>query len=438
MAKKNLITLSLTAIFILAGATSAMATITGISSDGCPGTTCQPSFVSPIVAGKQMTVAVNGQYVDLSTRVEISGSGVSVSYGDRAGGSNSSIVVKFNVDSSAALGERTVKLRYAIETNGPDTFQVKVVRGGRIDQIQQRVPGLMAGTTRLVAAETIPVNQRVTLVFTGTKLGNATIVPIQAVKNPQTLSGCSETHCEVELEFTQSGTHNINLYDAGLDPQTVGALAVEGTLFHFFYGGTKQVTVVGQANPSPTGNVIHPIVGSTGGANPGFIDIAAGANIGNLFRGTGNSITVEGVKFLQVEDHWCQDNNVQTPVDRSPSNSKVITIPDLIWRVSNVGTAEITVGFDSQLLSNGAVRQTQNIAAGTLHPGATRDFAFPRTTGTTVRLFRFAPPNQPGCFIKPSAGPTEFFVDPPFTVQVDVGHAAGETATNRSNNTRNY
>src|SRR6266436_5082022 len=378
MTRKNLMSFSLAAVFILIGAASAKATITGISRDGCPGTTCQPSFVSPIVAGKQMTVGIKGQYVDLSTRVEISGSGVSVSFGDRSGGNNSSIVVRFNVDSSAALGERTVKLRYAIETNGPDTFQVRVVRGGRIDQIQQRVPGLMAGTTRLVAADTIPVNQRVTLVFTGTRLGNATIVPIQAVKNAQTLSGCSETHCEIELEFTQSGNRNVNLYDADVGSTNASVLAGSGILFHFFYDGAKQVNVVGQASSSPNSNFSLPIFGSTSGANPGFIDIAAGANLGNLFRGTGNSLTIEGVNFLQVEDHWCQDFNVRAPVDRSPSSSKVITIPDLIWRVSNVGTAEITVGFDSQLLSNGAVRQTKNTAAGTLHPGATFDFNFHR------------------------------------------------------------
>src|SRR6266567_5397542 len=159
MGKKKLTTLSLVIIFILAGASSVMATITGISSDGCAGTTCQPSFVAPIVAGKKMSVTVKGQYLDLSTRVEITGSGVSVSYGDRSGGSNTYIVVKFDVDDSASLGERTVKIRYAVETNGPDTFKVRVVRGGRVDQIQQKIA--FANTTRLIAANTIPVNQRV-------------------------------------------------------------------------------------------------------------------------------------------------------------------------------------------------------------------------------------------------------------------------------------
>ncbi len=435
MGKKKLTTLSFVIILILAGASSAMATITGISSDGCAGTTCQPSFVAPIVAGKKMSVTVKGQYLDISTRVEITGSGVSVSYGDRSGGSNTYIVVKFDTDDSAALGERTVKIRYAVETNGPDTFKVRVVRGGRVDQIQQKVA--FANTTRLIAANTIPVNQRVTLVFTGNRLSNAAIAPIDAVKNPQTLSGCSETRCEIELEFTKTGSLDVNLYDADIGAQTASSLAVNATLFHFFYGGAKQVTVIGQANSSPAPNVIHPIPGSISGANQTFIDIAPGANLGNLFRGTGNSVTVEGVNFLQVEDHWCQDNNVQRPPALRPPSFKDIIVPDLIWRVSNVGTAEVPTGFDSQLLSNGVVLQTQTIAAGSLHPGATRDFTFHRTS-SSVRLFRLSPPNQPGCFIKPSAGSGQFFVDPQFTVRVDVGHATGETQANQSNNSRNY
>lgn len=431
--KNQKLTLTLVILFIFAAASSAMATITGISSDGCAGTTCQPSFVAPIVAGKNMSVTIKGQYVDLSTGVEISGSGVTVSFGDRVHGSDSHIVVKFDVDAGASLTERTVKLHYAVETNGPDTFKVRVVRGGRVDQIQQKVA--FANAFRLIAPNSIPVNQRVTLVFTGNRLGDARIALTQAVKNPQTLAGCSETRCEIEMEFTKSGNVDVNLFDANVG--SADTLALNGTLFRFFYAGAKQVNVVGQANPSPTVNIVHPIAGSTTSTNPPFIDVAPGANLGNLFRGTGNSVTVEGINYLQVEDHWCQDNGVQTPAATNPPNFKDITIPDLTWRVSNVGTAATPVAFDSQLLSNGVVLQTQSIGAGTLSQGATRDFNFHRAT-STVRVFRLAPPNQSGCFIKPNAGATLFFVDPGFTVKVDVGRALAETQANQSNNSRNY
>jgi hypothetical protein len=427
MTRKNILTLSLAVIFVICAGTSAMATITGISSDGCAGTTCQPSFVSPIVAGKQMTVTVKGQFVDLSTRVEISGSGVSVSYGDRAGGSNSFIVVRFNVDDSASLGERTVRLRYAIETNGPDTFHVKVVRGGRVDKIEQKVPGLLVGTTRLVAPDTIPVNQRVTLVFTGARLGHAEIAPILAVRNPQTLSGCSETRCEVQLEFTQSGIRNVNLFD--------GDVPANGNnlLYKFFYGGAEKVTVVGASSSSTTGNVIPRIPSSSISTPTTFIDVAPRANILNVFRRTGNSITVNGQNFLPVEDRWCTEAGVQIP--SSGSASQPFTVPDITWGASNVGTAEVPVAFDSQLLSNNQVLDTRNIAVGTLHPGGTHDFKFHRQR-SSVRVIRFAPPNQAGCFVNPHD--TDFFEDPPFTVKVDVGNAVPETATNRLNNARNY
>jgi hypothetical protein len=428
MEKKHLLTLSFTIILVLAGSSSTMATITGISADGCPGTTCLPSFSVPIILNKTMTVTVKGQFVDLATKAEVSGG--SASLANQVHGNNSSVDVVLNFNS---LGDKTVKLRYAIETNGPDTFKVTVIRGGTVDQIQQRVPFL--NNSRLIAANAIPVNQRVTLVFTGSRLSNAAIAPIQAISNPQTLPGCSDSRCEFELEFTKSGPIDINLYDAGLGAQTASALAINGTLFHFFYGGAKQVTVTGQATSSPAANVGHPLIAAGGGGNATFLDVAPGS-IDNLFRGTGNSITVGGVNYLEVDNHWCQDNGVPTPPALSPPSFKDITVGDIVWHVSNVGTATVPVAFDSQLLSNGLVLQTQNVAAG-LTPAASRGFNFHRAS-STVRLFRLSPPNQSGCFIKPNAGSSQFFVDPPFTVKVDTGHAVGESVTNQANNTRNF
>src|SRR5205814_7431352 len=62
MTKKSLIILAISTTLVLSIGTSAMATVTGILSDGCGGNSvCQPSFVSPVVAGKQMTVTVKGQ-----------------------------------------------------------------------------------------------------------------------------------------------------------------------------------------------------------------------------------------------------------------------------------------------------------------------------------------------------------------------------------------
>jgi hypothetical protein len=410
-------------LVLIAGAsTSAMATISAIQSDLCPNPACLPGAVHPIVLDKNTSMVVKGQFVDLSTKVEISGSGVSVSFGERVGGNNSHIVVKFDVSGSADLGERTVKLRYAIETNGPDTFKVRVVRGGHIDQIQQRVP--FANTTRLIAANAIPVNQQVTLVFTGSHLANAKIAPRSGISNPQTLSGCSETKCEFQVTFTQSGALDLNIFDASVQPNP------NTLLYKFFYGGAENVAISG--NVTPTQNVVFTPILTGGTASPAtFADVAPRANMLNVFRTTGNSITVNGQQFLQVEDRLC--SSLQIPSAASVAQS--ITLADLTWGVSNVGTAPITVAFNSTISANNQVLQTQTIAASTLGPGATQDFRITRPR-SNISVIRFAPPVQSGCFVNPRS--TDFFEDPTFTVRVDTGNVVPESATNRANNSRNY
>jgi hypothetical protein len=422
---RSVIKLSLSIMFLLSTGLTATATINSISSDWCNG--CLPGATHRIVAGKQTSMLVKGQFVDLSTRVEISGSGVSVSFGQRTNGSNSSVEVKFNVDDSATLGDRTVKLRYAVETSGPDTFSVQVVRGGQIDTIQQRVAFGQTGATTLVAANAIPINQQVTLVFSGSKIGNASIAPSTLFKNARILPGNTESHCEVSLEFTSAGTIDVRLLDAAVGNQP-GNL-----LFKFFYGGAHSVTVTG-TNPTvvPTPLPRPPIGGGTT-SPPTFVDVAPRANILNLFRTTGDVVSINGQNFLRVDDRWCSENSVAIPA--TGNTSKSITLPDITWGVSNVGTAEVTVGFASELSSNGVVLQNQQIAAGTLHLGATQNFTFQRTR-SRVRVIRFAAPQQPGCFVNPLD--PDFFQDPPFTVKVDVNNAVPETATNRLNNSRNY
>jgi len=423
MRRQIIFAIGLAVMFIFSVAGSAMATIGAIQSDLCPNGGCLPGTVHPVVVGKSTSMVVKGQYVDLSTSVEISGSGgVDVSYGDRVGGSGSNIVVRFTVHPGAALGERTVKMHYAIETNGPDTFKIRVVRGGSIDRIEQRVPGLIAGTTRLIAADAIPVNQRVTLVFSGTQLANSQIAARIGVSNPQTLAACTETRCEFQVELTQSGSFDLNIFDAGVQPNA-GTL-----LYKFFYGGAERITVAGTVSaPTPT---INPPLLSGGVVSPTtFADVAPRANMLNIFRRQGNSITVNGQNFLAVEDRWCSE----LPTPTTPNAAQTITLPDIVWGVTNVGTAQINVAFTSQLTANNQVLQTQNTPASSLGPGATQNFSFHRTR-STVRVIRFQ--LQPGCFVNPRD--TDFFEDPTFTVTADVGNSVPESNANRANNVRSY
>lgn len=418
--KKIGLKISLAAVLFLMLSNSAWATISGISSDSCGSgsATCPASYVSSLVAGKTMTVLIKGQYVDLATRVEISGSGVDPSISSRQGGSNSYVVVRFVVDDGAALGQRTVKLRYAVEVNGPDVFNVKIVRGGTVQRIEQRNA---AGT--LAAANSVPVNQRVRVVFTGNRIGNAKLRSAAYFRNPQTIS-CNETVCEFELEFTQTGTFKLELYDLS------SAVSEANTLFYkFLYDGADSVTVTGTANsPAPT-PFISPQLGAATSTSSAFVDVAPRANMLNIFRRTGNSITVNGQTFLQVEDKWCA--GMQTP--SAASIAQVITVPNIVWGVTNVGTGNIGFGFTVQLSSGGQNLQNENIAASSLSPGETRNFTFARPR-SRVKVIKFAPPQPASCYINPND--PDYFEDPPFTVRVDAAGAVAES--NETNNTRNF
>jgi hypothetical protein len=98
---------------------------------------CTRAFAYPIRQGHTSVIDVEGQFVDLSTGLEVSGSGVTVS---SAGGSSSHKLVRVAVSADAAPGVRTVTLHYAVELNGPDTFRIQVLRAGRVTSVTAPSP----------------------------------------------------------------------------------------------------------------------------------------------------------------------------------------------------------------------------------------------------------------------------------------------------------
>ena len=123
--------------FVMLQASPAQATIDHIW--GPPGelctvsAPCNNSFIYPIPQGHSPTIDVEGQFVDLSTGLEVTGgSGVSVS---TVGTSSSNRHIKVVVGPDAAPGPRTIKLHYAVELNGPDHFQITVLRAGVVSSI---------------------------------------------------------------------------------------------------------------------------------------------------------------------------------------------------------------------------------------------------------------------------------------------------------------
>lgn len=427
---KNIILQGLFAVIAMAAAgTQANATITAIASDLCPNPACLPSAVQPVVRGvgsnRVSTMTVKGHFVDLSTAVEVTGSGVTVSYGDRAHGSQSSIVIRFTVSPSADLGERTVRMRYAIETNGPDTFKIRVVRGGNVTEIKRKVVSgnRQTGTsTSYVDPTSIPLGSPIILRFRGTNIGNATLKVPGGVTNVQKLSGCTETECEIQMTFTQSGSRDLHLFDG-----SAGNLQIKPLAFKFYYAGVSAVTASGTPSGS-TGTFITPIVGSVGGTPTTFVDVAPKAFIANVFRrNAANSFTDStGRQFFGVLSTF---SNLCSGM--SGDASRIVTIPNPAWGVSNVGTANVTTDFQIQLKSGANVLDTRTVTTDLL-AGGSRDFTFDRPGDSQVRLFTFL--IRGGCFMSPQAD--KFFEDSAFSVSVDTTGAL--TESNESNNTRNF
>jgi hypothetical protein len=94
-----------------------------------------------VCRGNPADITVTGHLVDLSTGVEVrTGSGAATSAlnvfaGDRQGGDNSNIIIEVATGPATPLGTYQVRLRYLVETNGPDRFFVRVYDRGEIDNL---------------------------------------------------------------------------------------------------------------------------------------------------------------------------------------------------------------------------------------------------------------------------------------------------------------
>jgi hypothetical protein len=183
------------------------------------------------------------------------------------------------------------------------------------------------------------------------------------------------------------------------------------------------------ASGGPTFSAVAPpLVGGTAPAAT-FVDIAPRANILNIFRRIGSPITLSNGNFLRVDDRWC----ATVPIPSQGNIAQTVVIPNLVWGVTNVGTAPITAAFAAELKSGNTNLQAQTIGAGSLAPGATIDFQYARTK-SSARVIRFAPPQPQGCYVNPTS--PEFFEDPPLTVVVDTNGVVAES--NETNNSRSF
>lgn len=392
---------------------------------------CGKNVVQFVARDREHAFEVVGQFVDLSTAVEMAdrNSGVTPTYGTRKPGSRSSIIVKFDVRPNATLGEHTVRMRYAVETSGPDSFKIRVVRRGTVSRIQYRRPLPPGGPAadELVAPMNLPLNEPVVLVLTGTQLDGFQVKPHSGFRSVRVLPGATETQASIQVEFSQSGQGPLLLFDSALSAQDMNSSASS----HFLYGGGANLNIQYGGTPSGRGNIVvaPPITGGAGAAPAVFVDVAPRANMLNIFRRQGQApvFTDKGVEYFAVDTI----NAPQFCNGMTGNQTRVITVPNPVWGVSNVGTANITTAFESQLRSGNDILATQTVT--TLNAGQTNNFTFARPE-SRLRVFTFLTRN--GCFVAPTATP--FFEDPPFTVVVNTNGALTEAAANQANNSRRF
>ena len=164
----------------------------------------------PLYRGVRATVFVRGAGVEKCQRIEL-GDVVVPEQAIRR--TPRSLVFEIAPAESAPLGERDLRLRYAIEVGGPETFPARVLRNGEVRSVEPR---------------SVPLNEVVTLTFTGTEIGNADVLASSAVRSARVLPGGTETRCQVEAFFIRPGPVEVPLYDRDGIPRPAARADVPG------------------------------------------------------------------------------------------------------------------------------------------------------------------------------------------------------------------
>lgn len=243
-------------MLILLQAVPAQATIERIfGGDAClPSVGCGPSVEYPVRQGQTTTITVNGQYVDLSTALEVTGSGVSVS--SASGTTSSNKKIRIVVDANAAAGLRTIKLRYLVEASGPDTFKIRVVRAGRVTDIGVPSPTQFFNDVKIT--------------LTGENIGNAEVSSANFNPAPSSVelieAESSETRAVVRLRYANdlaAASGSIRLRDKSCGSPCSGTL---GSLFNYTGLNDAGLTNFAIIGPNAVKEIRFPITGRCGNA----------------------------------------------------------------------------------------------------------------------------------------------------------------------------
>lgn len=345
----------------------------------------------PVIREAVSFVTVRGDLVNTHTSIE-NDSRISISQTDSGGGGglNTFVTLKITPSSSISPGVQTIKLHYAIELNGPDTFTINIL-APKIDTI-----------TMAPSQTTVPQGTDLTFAANGSNLTGVHLNP--------TFSGITNIHVTSattnRLEFTAVASRTFGMRSVNFNQDSLPDSCVSN---HPAGNALLNVTVEG-APPPP----IPPVPRGGGGGNPPPQQPDLSVLLLNTFRSANDF-----------------SNNKASTYNLCPrttrENPKTTTIPQLTVRVLNSGNAAAAAPFTIAVTTNG--RQTNTFTVNSLNAGATVDFVIPRAES---RVCGTLDPTNPTVCHRCGSGVIPVWNDLGIQVTVDSGNTVAES--NENNN----
>jgi hypothetical protein len=188
-----------------------------IAGGGTVSRTFVPSAVAPVSnAELTLSLTVKGSLVDLSTGADVvtdggsAVSGASASITRRQGGNDTQIDIRVSGLQGKPPGIYRVRVRYAVETNGPDVVRIRLLARGDISAMTRAAsPALLANTYATIG-------HIYTVTVAGTGLNVAAIGTTGMTLNVTSRSASALTFT---VSFTQPGRYTISsddFYDENL------------------------------------------------------------------------------------------------------------------------------------------------------------------------------------------------------------------------------
>lgn len=345
----------------------------------------------PVIREAVSFVTVRGDLVNTHTSIE-KDSRISISVTDSGGGGglNTFVTLKITPSSSISPGVQTIKLHYAVEFNGPDTFTINIL-APRIDTI-----------TMTPSQASVPQGTDLTITGNGSNLSGMHLNPtFEGITNVHVTSSTTS-----RLEFTGKANRTFQMRSVNFNHDSLPDSCVSN---HPAGNALLDITVEG-APPPP----IPPPPRGGGGNPPPPQQPDLSVLLLNTFR--------SGTDFSNHEE-----STYGLCPRTTRDNPKTSTIPPLTARVLNSGNAAAATPFTITVTTNG--RQTNTFTVNSLNAGATVDFVIPRAES---RVCGTLDTTNPTVCHRCGSGVIPIWNDLGIQVTVDSGNTV--TESNENNN----